>query len=121
MRALALAALWGTALWWSTSVVHAGPQAVVHSPPGADGTVAEQADRAWAVATSRALGAAGSVRDRAWRLREAAQATLATGRVGGVSALVADATELDRTVVSAVLAAQVMAQAAPPDPAPAAP
>lgn len=101
------------ALLWAAPG-RAGPQAATSSDPSA----AAPDDRAWGVATSRMLGAAGTVRDRAWRLREGAQAVAQGGRVGGVSAMVADVRELDRAVVSAALAAEVLAQAAP---APAAP
>lgn len=100
----------------------AGPQATptAAATPTATATAtaapAAQGDRDWAVATSRMLGAAGTMRDRAWRLRESAQAVSDAGRVGAVSALVADVRELDRAVVSATLAAQVLAQASPPAP-----
>jgi hypothetical protein len=94
----------------------AGPKAAASVGPAPSAAAPD--DRAWAVATSRMLGAAGTVRDRAWRLRQSAEGVSQAGRVGGVSALVADVRELDRAVVSAVLAAEVLAQAAP---APAAP
>lgn len=72
-----------------------------------------EADRQWAVSTSRMLGAAGTVRDRAWRLQQTTTAVVETGRAGGMSAIVADAVELDRAVISAVLAAESLARTLP--------
>ena len=92
--------------------------ALAMASPEGEPTPQAEAERAWAVGTSRVLGAAGTVRDRAWRLAETARAVSGTGRVGGMSALSADARELDRAVVSALLAAEVLVAAAPQPPAP---
>lgn len=66
------------------------------------------ADPAWAVASSRILGAAGTVRDRAWNLHKTAQTAAQQGRVNRLSSIAADAAELDRAVASAVLAAETL-------------
>lgn len=74
--------------------------------------VAAQPDRDWAVATSRMLGAAGTVRDRAWRFKQTAAAVRERGRIGSMSALASDSRELHQAVASAQLAAEVMAEKA---------
>ena len=75
-------------------------------------TPAQDPDTEWAVATSRMLGAAGTVRDRAWNLGQTAQAAAATGRASAISALASDAAELNRAVVSATLAAESLEKSA---------
>ncbi len=67
-------------------------------------------DRAWAVATSRMLGAAGTVRDRAWNLGRTADALTQRQRMGGMSALASDARALNQAVSSASLAAEVLVE-----------
>jgi len=64
------------------------------------------ADPRWAVSCSRLLGASTTVRERAWRVRQSAEAILSQGRASHHSAVVADARELDQAVASALLAAQ---------------
>ncbi len=64
------------------------------------------ADPRWSVSCSRLLGASSTLRDRAWRVKQVAEAIVSQGRVGHHSALRADALELDQAVASAVLAGQ---------------
>ncbi|RME25940.1 MAG: hypothetical protein D6798_07740 [Deltaproteobacteria bacterium] len=102
-------------------IARAGPEAVPAA--GGDGDASarlDEADRAWAVATSRMLGAAGTVRDRAWNLGRTADSVITAGRIGYMSALSSDVHRLDQAVASAQLAAEVLAEAAglPPGSAP---
>ena len=84
----------------------------------APAAVPSQADQDWAVATSRMLGAAGTMRERAWQLKGSASAVVGQARAGGASALHSDARELHQAVVSARLAAGVLAERAGATPAP---
>jgi len=95
--------------------VHAAPPAAlpVGAPAEPSSADAAPVDPQWAVATSRMLGAAGTVRDRAWRLRQTGEAAAAAGQVQGLSALSSDARELNQAVSSAVLAAEVLAEQGP--------
>lgn len=86
------------------------------APPAAvpPADAASLPDPEWGVATSRMLGAAGTVRDRAWRLRETAAQVRERGRIGGLSALASDSRELHQAVASATLAAEVLVEKAAP-------
>jgi len=80
--------------------------------PAGESAVQSDADRAWAVATSRMLGAAGTVRDRAWNLGRTAALVADDGRIGHMSALASDVRQLNQAVASAQLAAEVLTEAA---------
>jgi len=74
-------------------------------------SAAPPSDPRWAVSTSRILGAAGTTRVRAWQLNQTAQAAIQAGRASHLSAIAADAKQLNQAVASAVLAAQAQQRA----------
>ncbi|MCB9780453.1 MAG: hypothetical protein H6742_17945 [Alphaproteobacteria bacterium] len=101
--------------WW-LAVALAAAQETPASPSGEPASAVS--DTEWAIATSRALGAAGTVRERAWQLRRTTSATLEDGRIGRLNALQADAKGLEQAVVSATLAVEVLAEKVAPATAP---
>ncbi len=66
------------------------------------------ADSGWLVRTARMEGAAGNLEETAASVRETAAKIQASGRVSALAALHADADELNRRVISAQLAADVL-------------
>jgi len=70
----------------------------------------QDADMAWLVGTSRMEGAASNIKETSNAFQTTAQQILAQQRLTGLAELISDSEELNRRVVSAALAAEVLTE-----------